>query len=818
MKSSNRVATPGPFQQESETARLLSSFDWETTELGPVADWPTELRATVDLLLDSGTAMMLGWGPELRVIYNDAYTPMLAEKHPALWHPAVDLFPEVWDLAGPLLEEVLHTGRSVHAENMLLPLFRGGVLEESFFTFSYSPLRSRDGEVIGLFSTAVETTGQVLAVRRERVLAGLAASSAPETSANELILRASAVLSESEDVAFHVILERVDGNVFVPVASDGARFASRETTPRWLRESDGSEPLRRQNLDQLSGIRLSEGVKEGCTEAVVIRLDRISGRDNGESNGVLVLGLRVGLRWDDAYRSFIQRAAASITDQLNALRLRGLLLAEAEDRYLRLFHEAFDGIVIGDLRAGIAAANPAACRILGHSEDRLKAAGWKLVRSDDDERWDDALITLSTDGEFHGPLDFVHRSERIVNCEVSCREIRQGADQGRQTVILRDVSERLLLEEQLAEAQRTEVVARLAGGIAHDFNNLLTVIGCQSSLLADRFEPGSDLRDEIGVLEQAARRGASLIRRLQSYAGQYQGEKEVFSPLEAVSGMAEILRRLVDSSTELCLDLDEAVPMLEMAPHQFEQILMNLVVNARDAVAETGTAGRIDVRLRRSRGDAIVIVEDDGVGMSAEVREQVFDPFFTTKDRGTGIGLNSVKLIVEQNQGDLAVRSRPGVGTTFEVRLPGAQETAQPAAKVVDPTDSPLRLDGLNVLLVEDQAHVRAVLTALLERAGATVVEATNGEEAVRLVRAGPPDVMVCDVVMPLLTGPAVVRELRPTHPDLAVVMISGYVGDEALPSHSADRVVFLSKPFTGGALAQAIHESLQQHTSKDPR
>ncbi len=803
------------FRQPGEMPRRLNAFDWSATEVGPPEAWPVEFLAAVNLALDARIPMMLGLGPEFRIVYNDGYIPILGGKHPVLWEPVHEVFGELWDHVGPLLQDVYRTGTAIRRENELLPLDKHGFLEDCYFTFSYSPLRDLRGNVVGLLSTAVDTTAQVLAVRRGRTLQQLGQHREPMHPLDG-VRRSCEALVGSADAPMHaVLLPGEEGHrtlvsaAGVRLDEDGIRAAG--AVAEGLRSDRGAAvgEVRRVPLAELGGVALEEGVT--ATHVAIAPLGH-DGSPSGERDeaGVLLLGLSPSLPWDAAYRSFAQSVAGALSSQHDAQRLRELLIAEAEDRYRELFVEALDGIILGKPSGRILAANPAACRILGYTEAELIAGGRELVQDPDDPRWKAALDERRSDGSFSGELTWLHSSGRRVPCEVSSSVYEDPEGGLRSTAIVRDISERLLLQAQLAEAQKMEVVGRISGGIAHDFNNLLAVIDVQTDLLRDELEDHPTALADLELLTQTSHRAAGLIRRLLDFTRRSTEEAKAFNPSIAVTEMAPILRRLVGSACELAFELDDEAPDVVMPPHQFEQVVMNLIVNARDALEEAGRTGTVHVRVGSAQAEDRVelSVSDDGTGIPRSALGSIFEPFYTTKQHGTGIGLNTVRLLAEGLGGSVSVDSAEGVGSTFTVTLPASRGAAR-AADAQAARSPGRRLDGIQVLLVEDQAHLRTVLEKVLTRAGARVRTASNGEEALRVAEEAPPDILVSDVVMPLLSGPELVQQLRSEHRALPVVLMSGYAGDEIVPPEVLQGAHFLHKPFAAEALVRAVTDAL---------
>lgn len=383
--------------------------------------------------------------------------------------------------------------------------------------------------------------------------------------------------------------------------------------------------------------------------------------------------------------------------------------------------------------------------------------------------------------------------------------------------IIHDVTDRDRLQEELLRAQRMEAVGRLAGGVAHDFNNLLTVMMTSADVLGRKLEPGSPLRQYTDDLRHAAQRGADLTHGLLAFS-----RRQIMRPRpvrlnELVERMLRLLRRTITPTVDIRARLAPDLPPVLADPSQLEQVVMNLVLNARDAMPETGVMTLIS-ELREVPGDGPVpsgpwvtlSIRDTGSGMDDETRARVFEPFFTTKGpgEGTGLGLASVYGIVTQSGGHVTVTSDPGTGTEFTVYLLMADdEPATPRA--VTPPPVP-RTGRRAVLLAEDVTAVRAVLADALEAAGFRVLRAASAEEALALAEEhlDEIDALVTDVVMPGRSGVELARLLLERRPALGVVLISGHVRDRD-QSRVPDQVVFVRKPFVAADLVGVLHDLL---------
>jgi PAS domain S-box-containing protein len=388
----------------------------------------------------------------------------------------------------------------------------------------------------------------------------------------------------------------------------------------------------------------------------------------------------------------------------------------------------------------------------------------------------------------------------------------------------RDITEQRKLEEQFRQAQKMEAVGRLAGGVAHDFNNLLTVINSYSEFLLEDLGPEDHRRQDVEEIRKAGVSAASLTRQLLAFSRQQVIEPQVLD-LNAVLANAEsLVKRMIGEDIEVVTVLAPQLGAVRADPGQLEQVIMNLAVNARDAMPD---AGRLTLETANAEMDeaylrnhavgtpgryVMLAVSDTGVGMDETTKAHIFEPFFTTKEpgKGTGLGLATVYGVVKQNGGFIWVYSEPGHGTTFKIYLPRVDELARSVSR---PQVAKESLQGVEtVLLVEDAVAVRAVASHTLQRQGYTVLEAPNGAAALRLAaeHPGPIHMVVTDVVMPGMNGRQFAEQLAAARPSLKVLYTSGYT-DDAIVRHGVLEagVKFLQKPFTPDALARKVREVL---------
>jgi PAS domain S-box-containing protein len=403
----------------------------------------------------------------------------------------------------------------------------------------------------------------------------------------------------------------------------------------------------------------------------------------------------------------------------------------------------------------------------------------------------------------------------------------EGARPGRIRGLLIDITEQKRLEEQFRQSQKMEAIGRLAGGVAHDFNNLLTAIGGYAQLLLDDFDSSDRRRGDIEEISKAADRAAGLTRQLLAFSRRQLLAPQVLELNSVVVNMDKLLRRLIGEDVELIVSLERNLPPVKADLGQIEQVILNLVVNARDAMPEGGriTLTTVGVDLGPKHPDwsaalatghyVALTVVDTGQGMDAATRARIFEPFFTTKDpgKGTGLGLSTVYGIVQQSGGGVVVASEVGRGACFTVYLPATAEEMVLARG--DDEQAPDRPGFATVLLVEDEQGVRELACRVLRQRGYTVLEAGDGTAALELAKSypAPIDMLVTDLVMPGMGGRTLAAQLRELRSDLRVLYISGYSAGMPDTGQDQDNAAgFLHKPFTPHQLAAVVAKLLHPH------
>jgi signal transduction histidine kinase/CheY-like chemotaxis protein len=379
-------------------------------------------------------------------------------------------------------------------------------------------------------------------------------------------------------------------------------------------------------------------------------------------------------------------------------------------------------------------------------------------------------------------------------------------------------------QDQLTQASKMEAVGRLAGGVAHDFNNLLTVMMGRTDLLLENMDHGDPRRPAIELIQKTTSRAADLTRQLLAFSRKQVLRPAVLDLNAAVANVSEMLRRLIGEDITLVTALAPALGQVKADPGQIEQVIMNLAVNARDAMPHGGRltletanveldAGYARKHLGARPGPHVMLaLSDTGVGMDAATQARIFEPFFTTKgpDKGTGLGLATVYGIVKQSDGNIWVYSEPGRGTTFKIYLPRVEEAALPAPSIATSGRPPRGME--TILLVEDEEAVRDLARDVLRTRGYTVVEASDASEALRICERHPGaiEMVLTDVVMPGMTGRDLADRLALLRPAIKVLYMSGYTDNAVIHHGVLDAgTVFLQKPFTPAVLAHKVREVL---------
>jgi two-component system cell cycle sensor histidine kinase/response regulator CckA len=503
---------------------------------------------------------------------------------------------------------------------------------------------------------------------------------------------------------------------------------------------------------------------------------------------------------------------------------------KAEDTLRKLWRaveQSADLVMITDREGVIEYVNPAFEVLTGYSPRELMGQTPRVLKSDlqTPELYKELWQTILSGNVFRCTLVNRKKNGDTFVAEKTITPLRDG--EGKITHFIsndRDITDRRRMENQIQQAQKMDAVGRLAGGVAHDFNNLLMVISSYAELMLDTLTPQHPLRRNVDEIQKASRRAADLTRQLLAFGRKQMQTLQLLDLNLIIEDINKMLPRLIGEDIELAFVPGAKLGKVKSDPVQIEQILMNLVANARDAMPKGGrlvieTANlRLDDSYVQEHsivppGDYILLtVTDSGTGIAPEHLLHIFEPFYTTKEegKGTGLGLATVYGIVKQNSGFIWVYSEPGLGTTFKIYLPRARQAKIAPQPTVPLEDCPRGSETL--LLAEDEGAVRESIREFLTLNGYTVLEAQNGTEALALSRGhvGPIHLMIADVVMPEMGGAKLAGELAADRPDMKILFVSGYA-EATFQRHGAIDVTtrFLQKPFSLKALARKVREVL---------
>ncbi|MCP4205118.1 MAG: PAS domain S-box protein [bacterium] len=505
------------------------------------------------------------------------------------------------------------------------------------------------------------------------------------------------------------------------------------------------------------------------------------------------------------------------------------IIRESEEKYRTLFEQSHDVIYISTVDGRFIDINPAGVELFGFKsrEHLLNADLGRDLYVDPEERRQ-LVRRLMEEGSVHAvELHLKAQDDRPLTVLASINTVRDAkGDATAFRGILHDITATKQLERELRQSQKMEAIGRLAGGVAHDFNNLLTAVIGYADLISMTLPASSSLTRHAEEIKAVSKRGAALTNQLLSFSRRRALAPTIVSVNQSVADMNELLSRLIATDVELVTELEAEDDFIRADPTQLEQIIINLVINARDAMPEGGIL-RISTRSLDServlntrhalsgKGPWIrLAVSDTGTGIPEEIQDQIFEPFFSTKDdsKGTGLGLSTVYGAVQQNGGSVYFSSQPGLGTTFEIFLP----TVDDRPEVIDDETTPMAdLHGSETVLVaEDEPAVRSLLTNLLLQQGYHVLAAENGEEALEIARSfdGTIDLLISDIVMPKLNGIDLARTLRKELPHVRIGLLTGYSQSETVLDSVCD--FYLIKPFAPKVLALRARQILDRAPS----
>ncbi len=503
-------------------------------------------------------------------------------------------------------------------------------------------------------------------------------------------------------------------------------------------------------------------------------------------------------------------------------------LGEYRSRLALIIDSSEDAILSKDLNGIITSWNKGAERIYGYTPEEVIGKHISILTPGDRPDEVEKILKKVAEGESIEHYESVRLAKdgRRLDISISVSPLRNAAgDVVGASVIARDITGQKRAESQLRQAQKMEAIGRLAGGVAHDFNNILGIINACTEFLRDRIDPGAEPSVYVENIRKATERGTALTRQMLAFSRTSVIQPRILDLNERLREISKLLRPLLGDDVEILIVPRSNSAVIEADPGQLDQIVVNLAVNARDAmprggkfILETG-AVKFDESFAEQQqalkpGKYVLLaVSDTGIGMDEATVSRIFEPFFTTKEagKGTGLGLATVYGIVKQSAGHVMVYSEPGHGTTFKIYLPSAEHKIGLASKPEVESVAPKR-QGTTILLVEDDEIMRSLTRKLLEEHGYTVAEADDGKSALEWVEAhpGPIDLLLTDVVMRHMSGPELAERLSASRSSLKIVYMSGYTG-ELMANREVLKpgVSLLEKPFSRNALLNTVHEKL---------
>ncbi|SFE91530.1 hybrid sensor histidine kinase/response regulator [Methylobacterium sp. yr596] len=780
-------------------ALRMRAHDWEATALGPVAAWPMELAVTVRTMLRAATPMAVYWGSDLAILYNDAWGTLVGGKHPgALGRPARDVFPEAWNELGPLFARVLRGEDAVEVQDQRLVLDRNGTPEDTWFTYSLNPIPDAEGQVVGVLNVAQEMTGRV------RAASGLVESeerfrSFAENSADVLwIADPAGGRLEYLSPAY----EHVWGDRRELVMADLARWASL-VHPEDRERASAAMP------------RLLSG--ETCTvEYRIVRADD-GGVRHIRDTGFPIRDAEGGLRR-------LGGIAQDVTEEHAREEALERRVAESTAEHDRVWRNSRDLLVVVGADGVFRAVNPAWKAILGH--DPAEVVG----RSFQEFIWpEDGFVTRTALSYAAAADDLTAFENRYRHRDGTPRWISWHTAAEGDVVYAygRDVTAEKTraaalaeAEEALRQSQKMEAIGQLTGGVAHDFNNLLTIIRWSVDFLRRPDLPEARKARYLDAVSDTVARAAKLTGQLLSFARRQALRPETFDVIERLRGVVEMLDSVTGARIRIVAEMPEATCFVHADVSQFETALVNMAVNARDAMDGEGTltlrlACGLDKPAIRGHAEApgpfaAISLSDTGCGIPPEALARIFEPFFTTKEvgKGTGLGLSQVFGFAKQSGGDVDVASTPGRGTMFTLYLPEVEpaKSEEPGPAEVETATGGA---GQRVLVVEDNVEVGRFATRILEDLDYRTTWAANAAEALGWLGedCGGFDAVFSDVVMPGMNGVELAREVQRRRPDLPVVLASGY--SHVLAREGSHGFELLHKPYSTEQLSRVLQRAM---------
>ncbi|WP_293699751.1 MULTISPECIES: PAS domain S-box protein [unclassified Sphingopyxis] len=854
-------------RHDGEMGQRIAVYDWESTSLGPITGWPQSLRAMVAFIIHSPVPIVMLWGKQGTMMYNDAYSQFAGANHPRiLGLPVREAWPEVADFNAHVMEVGLAGGTLAYKDH-LLQLDRSRGLEDVWMNLDYSPVFGDDGTPAGVLAVVVETTEAVKAAAalseseaRLRFLDGLTVQTAATADADEILAATTRMVGEYLGVSICAYADMdADGDGFTirgdwtaegspsikghySLAAFGELAVARLTAGQPLIISDNAVEVAPDAAAtfQAIGVRATicmPLVKEGRLKAMMAIHHR---QPHAWSDNELALMREVTDRsWAHVERAGteaeLRQTAARLRDLNETLEMRVAERSAALERSQVQFRLLVQGVTdyaifMLDTNGIVTSWNAGAERIKGYTPEEIIGRHFSVFYEQAEREAGEparALDMARRDGRFAADGWRLRKDGSRFRAGVVIDAIRDDA--GKLigfAKITRDISEReeaqLELErarEALFQSQKMEAIGQLTGGVAHDFNNLLMVI--QSGLELLRKRPSFDPQTTrlLDNCLQATERGAALTQRMLAFARRQELATEHIMLPELVGGMMELLQRSLGPHLRIETRFPADLPAVSADINQLEMALLNLAVNARDAMPSGGTisidAQERDVRRGQVGGLAPgryirLTVADEGVGMDAQTLARAADPFFTTKGvgKGTGLGLSMVHGFAQQIGGALEMESEINIGTRAHIWLPISRAQA-PLSLHGSDAQGGTAAQGQRILVVDDDAIILMNTAALLEDLGHRVLEASSGAEALALLGAHRDiDILITDQAMPGMTGSELIAAARAERPHLPIILATGY-GET--PSDVGPALQRLGKPFGQKELENAVAKAIAE-------
>ena len=795
---------------------LMRRHDWAATHLGPPDGWPQGLRTALRILLNTGHPMYVFWGPQGACFYNDAYRQSIGpERHPSsLGRPAREVWDEIWTIIGPQIDQVMAGRAATWHVNQLVPITRNGRREDVYWTYSYSPIddEAAPHRVGGVLVVCTETTEQVVNAKR------LAESEE----------RLNLALSSGRGIGawdWDVVHDRV-------VADE--RFARLYGVDPQRAKSGSpiAEFFGAIHPDDVARVRagIDEALRTGAPFSEEYRLRR----PDGVERWVFAEG-RCARSVDGRPLRF-PGVSFDITDRkVNEARLRELN-ADLEQKVIEKTRERGRTWQVSPELMGVLngagyfeTSNPAWQDMLGWSEAEVASTGFvDFIHPDD---------IAATHAAMQRRLPALRFENRCRRRDGAYRWLSWVAvpDAGKVYCSARDITDEKARDEALAQAesalrqsQKMEAVGQLTGGLAHDFNNLLTGIGGSLEMMQLRIEQGRvDAVDRYLVAARGAvKRAAALTHRLLAFSRQQTLDPKPTDVNRLIVGMEELVRRTVGPGVHLEVSGAIGLWATFVDPNQLENALLNLCINARDAMPEGGrlTIATQNVTLDAAGGQmrdlapgeyVALRVTDTGVGMPPDVVAKAFDPFFTTKPigAGTGLGLSMAYGFARQSGGQVRIDSTVGKGTTMCLYLPRHDRDASADIETESEAAADPSGDGEVVLVIDDEPTIRMLIVEVLEQAGYQAIEAIDGPSGLRTLQApGRIDLLITDVGLPGgMNGRQIADVARVVRPGLKVLFVTGYAENAAVGNGLLEPgMAVVTKPFGIDELSRKIQDMIE--------